>query len=248
VQETPPARRRLSTGHTVSLPFELSCNVGGATFLGPAAALADAVPDGLRPVRVTPRLALVTVVAVSYHEASPVDPYDEVGVIVPTVASPTAALPLVAAATGRVGGYVTWLPVSTEASVALGSEVWGYQKEALDVSVVADDAGVSGTVRAGGETVLSLHVPPASGRARTATLSSYTTHEDRLCRTAVTLSGELGLRPRSQPSLAVETGARDGNGERAGDVAALVGEARPLGWFAGREVRARLAAPKLVAG
>ena len=95
---------------------------------------------------------------------------------------------------GGIGGYVEWLPVTTDESVTLGREVWGYPKERADITVT-DGPGVFRTVvRVGSGTPLQLDVarPRLRGeRTRTLSLDSYTIKEGMILRSAVEIRGRI---------------------------------------------------------
>ena len=96
--------------------------------------------------------------------------------------------------TDDIGGYVAWLPVTTDESVALGREVWGYPKERADITIT-DGPGVFRTVvRIGSGTTLQLDVarPLLRGeRTRTLSLDSYTIQEGVILRSEVEIRGRV---------------------------------------------------------
>ena len=238
-----PQSRKLSTGQEVALPLELAFALGGAIFPASRRRLATVLPDGLAPLAVAPGVAPVALVGIGYRRVGGsnadgrdgpddrrgLEPYDEFGVIVPC----TAGRPIGGALEGDVGGFVHWLPVTTDASVALG-ELWGYPKEVADVTVTDGPTGIRTVVEVDGERVLRLDVPRGAGREREWTLHSYTTKNGELLRTRTEIEGEVAVRPGIGVSL------EWGTGEVASGLRRLGVRRLPLVRFAGSRVGARL--------
>ena len=235
-----PQSRKLSTGHEVALPLELAFAMGGAIFPASRRRLATILPDGLAPLAIAPGVAPVALVGIGYRRvggssADPdgrrgLEPYDEFGVIVPC----TIGRPIAGALAGDVGGFVHWLPVTTEASVALGRELWGYPKELADVTVTDGPSGIRTVLEVDGERVLRLDVPRGAGREREWTLQSYTTREGALLGTRTELEGEVAVRSGIGVSL------EWGTGEVAAGLRRLGVRRLALARFAGSRVEARL--------
>lgn len=189
----------LSTGEEITLPLECEAAVAGATVTAEAAVLTSWLPDGVHPIRVTPERGLLTVVAVAYDRVGDLEPYDEFGIMVPATTSAVGDVPLIGglagALTDDLGGYVHYLPVTTESGTALGIDVWGYPKEVADIAISDRFGEPFATVRSDGDTVVSLSV---DGDALASvpidrTLPSYTTKDGRLLRAPVDLRGTLDV-------------------------------------------------------
>ncbi|WP_254531642.1 acetoacetate decarboxylase family protein [Natrinema gelatinilyticum] len=237
-------RTQLSTGHIVELPLELSFAMGGVAVPARRAKLEAALPDGLSSLAIAPGVGCVALVGIQYHrvgggetESSQFEPYDEVAVIVPAVHESRTSLPLAQLADGAVGGYVHWLPVTTEDSVALGRELWGYPKERADVTVTDGPTGIRAVVDGGryrGDEAVRLEVarPRTDARAREWTMHSYTVKDDVLLRTPVHVRGDVAIGPGPSVGTRVEV---------ASSVRRELGLwQRPLGRVYGSRVRARL--------
>lgn len=197
---SPPERSvTLSTGETVALPLRTEATVVGAAFGASRARAKELLPDGLSPLPTRPGRTAVTFLCAEYREVGggAVDPYGEFGVVVP-VAPGLGRSPSLGAAPARgVGGYVWYLPVTTDAGRALGEEIWGYPKVVADVQF--EDAGSwrRTVVTVDGDPLIGIDVrrPPAvplSGRAY-----GYTERAGSLLREPIDLSGELGAWPFS---------------------------------------------------
>ncbi len=248
-----PTRRRLSTGHEVELPLELAFAMGGVTVPARRGRLEAILPDGLSSLAVAPSVGCVALVGIQYHrvgggssragaaaeerEREPgLEPYDEFAVIVPAVHGGRTDLPVAQLSAGEIGGYVHWLPVTTDPSVALGRELWGYPKERADITVTDGPNGIRAVVgggRYGEREAVRLEVahPRSAPRQRDWTMTSYTTVDGDLLRTPVRIEGDValglgvaGTRLEVAPSLRRELGLWQ----------------RPLTRLYGSRVRARL--------
>ena len=239
-----PPSQQLSTGQVVSLPLEVTFTLGGVTVLASRRALEAQLPAPLSPLAVAPGLGLVSIVGIQYHRVggprtppggeatastTGFEPYNEFAVIIPSVRASKTDVPYVQLAGSEIGGFVHWLPVTTDASVALGRELWGYPKERAEITITDGPTGVRTTV---GD--CHLEVGHARRRPRSWTMDSYTVHDDRLLRTTVKITGEIGL----------------GTGRRARlegvsthpEIAVLGRLSRPLTRLYGTRVQAQLAA------
>jgi len=188
----------LSTGQTVTVPLETAATVTGLMFPADSDAVADLLPDGLWPARVTTDRAVVTVLAVEYHRIGDdaMRPYDELAVVLASTPRPSPS-PLVPLVTGDYGGYVHSLPVTTESARALGDEVWGLPKTVARISH-HDEAGRRTTsVVEDGNHVLTVAIarprtwPTAHGT------TSYAVRDGRLEQFSVDMDGRFGVRPLS---------------------------------------------------
>ncbi|TYL38094.1 acetoacetate decarboxylase [Natronococcus pandeyae] len=229
---------KLSTGHTVSLPLELSYTLGGVTVPAWRERLESLLPDALSSLAIAPGVGCVSLVGIQYHRVGSAEPgfepYDEFAVIVPAVRGSRTDLPFGQLADGEVGGYVHWLPVTTDASVALGREIWGYPKERAPITVTDGPRGVRTVVgdADSSEDVIRLEVtrPRTAVPLQDVTLSSFTTRDGELLRSRMELRGEISIGPpigthlEVIPNLASELGLWR----------------RPLVRMTGSRVRARL--------
>ncbi|MEF8757346.1 MAG: acetoacetate decarboxylase family protein, partial [Halobacteriales archaeon] len=202
-----PTVETLSTGQRVRLPLEVTFDAFGGTFLAAADRLRERLPEGCVPVRIAPGVGTIVLTGVHYRDVGGFEPYDEFAVIVPCVRD-GRDLPLVGAATGEVGGFVDFLPVTTEASVALGQEIWGYPKDLAEVRFDRRDRGWSITLEREGRLICRLRTPGGRPRGRTTTAYSYTTKGGRLLRTRIDIDGPFGIRP-FDPRVRVDPGADD---------------------------------------
>lgn len=225
---------RLSTGHRVPLPLECRCSFSGAVVTAAADALRTALPPDCAPIRIGPNTGLVSLVGITYHAIDPFEPYREFGAIVPTVRSPRIDWPLAGALTGAAGGYVHWLPVTTEASVALGTEVWGYPKEVAEIAVRETDAGRRVTVDRDGERLLGLSVAATREISVTRTLDSYVAPEGAAETVPVTIDGTVGVGGGGPVALSF------GGGVPTGPLGELGLRRRAIARFSGTDVRARI--------
>ncbi|PSP84493.1 acetoacetate decarboxylase [Halobacteriales archaeon QS_6_64_34] len=191
------SRVTLSTGQTVTVPLETAATVTGLVLPADSDAVAELLPGGLEPVRVTPNRGVVTVMAVEYHRIGDdaMGPYDELAVVL--ASTPRPSRPLAPLATGDYGGYVHSLPVTTEPARALGDEVWGLPKTVARISH-HDEAGRRTTsVVEDGDHVLTVEIPrPRTWPAAHGT-TSYAVRDGRLEQFSLDTDGRFGVRPLS---------------------------------------------------
>lgn len=227
--------RRLSTGQVVELPLACEFTAAGGLFPASAERLAARLPERLSPVRVAPGIGAVALVGIEYHRVGGLAPYDEFAVVVPVIADARTDLLGAQLLGADVGGYVDWLPVTTEASVALGAEIWGYPKELATIEI-EDRGGVRRTtVSVDGDRILTLDVRRASGRERDLTARSYTAKNGRLLASHAALGGQFAVRPLSRRvSLSLS------DHERADAIRDLGVSDRSLGRLYAPRSRARL--------
>jgi len=196
-------KETISTGHTFELPAKLSASIVGAVFPADSGDVAALLPTGLEPIRATRTQAAVTVLAVSYDRVGDdtIDPYDEVGVLLPAVETGTRTWPYLSALRRGVSGYVYTLPVSTEQARAFGVDIWGYPKLVADIDLRDEGKTRHATVTADSRHVLSFEArrPPTVP----AKLSgyNYTVKHDQLLREETRLSGRAGIWPRHRATL-----------------------------------------------
>jgi hypothetical protein len=213
----------LSTGQTVELPLTTRATMVGAVFPAPWESVASLLPAGLRPLRVTPETAAVTLLSVDYHHVGVegIDPYDEFAVVVPAVRGAAASLPVGSALSRATSGFVWYLPVTTEPARALGVDVWGYPKAVADVTHEDDGARRHTTVALDGTHLVTLSVerPPTVPLSRDG--YNYTIADGSLCRVPTDVSGRVGAwpftrrasvsfgdHPRVAPLAALDLGGR----------------------------------------
>jgi len=193
----------ISTGHTFQLPAQLSASIVGAVFPADRADVAALLPAGLEPIRATRSQAALTVLAVSYDRVGDdtIEPYDEVGVILPAVETGTRTWPYVSALRRGASGYVYTLPVSTDPARAFGEDIWGYPKLVADIDLRDNGRTRYATVTADGQHILSFEGKrPPTIPARLSGYN-YTVKDDSLLREETRLSGRAGIWPRRHASL-----------------------------------------------
>ncbi|AFO57708.1 MULTISPECIES: acetoacetate decarboxylase family protein [unclassified Natrinema] len=241
-------RWRLSTGHVVSLPLELSFAMGGVTVPARRGRLEAALPDGLSALALAPGVGCVSLVGIQYHrvgggdrDGTALEPYDEFAVIVPAIRGSRTTRLLAQLAGSELGGYVHWLPVTTAPAVALGREIWGYPKELAAITVTDGPDGIRTVVDGDryGDAPIRLEVarPRLEPRARDWTLTSYTTKDGALVRTTARIRGDVAIGSGVGTRLSVPSAlARDLGLWR-----------RPLARLYGSNVRARLFAGERLA-
>lgn len=185
----------LSTGHRVEVPLTTEATMTGAVLSADRRAVREYLPDGLRPVRLTATRAGVTLLCVEYHRigrGTGITPYNEFGVLLPAVHGSREPLPYVSILTRGVGGYVWYLPVTTEPARALGAEIWGYPKEVADITHEDDGSERRTVVDVDGQRFIEVAIDrPPTVRWRDSS-SSYTVRDGQVLREELALDGEFG--------------------------------------------------------
>lgn len=195
----------LSTGQTVAVPLETEATMAGAVLPASHARVRKLLPPGLAPIRVVPGRAAVAFLCVEYRRIGDgaIEPYDEFGVVVPA-RGPTArpgrgVRGLLSEFFGGIGGYVRYLPVTTDAGRALGVEGWGYPKEVARISFEDVGSRRRTTVAVGDDRLLTLRIdrprPAFDGEIGVRPLDGRT-------------SCSLGDHPRARRLRALELGRR----------------------------------------
>lgn len=192
----------LSNGRVVEFPVEYDASVGGIVAVADYDALDRVTPERLAPVRAGRGAGLVVFAGIDYSRVGDFDPYGEFAVIVPVSRHTLGGVPLSA---GTVGGWIHWLPVTTEPARLLGVDGWGYPKTVADIEfeTVAGDTDASDggrrvrrcRVAVDGEEVLTLSVRIGRTRSVETSATSYTEHAGALLATTVDLAGPAGGRP-----------------------------------------------------
>lgn len=193
---TDGAAETLSTGHRIELPLSTTARIRGVVLPASRAAVRTLLPDGLRPVPVTPTRAAVTLLSVAYDRIGrgAIDPYDEFGVLFPAVPAGASTPSTVA----RVGGYVDFLPVTTDPARALGADIWGYPKVVADITHREWGSTRQTAVTVDGERFVDFAVDrPPMTETRLST-ASYTVMDGILLHERLTLDGRIGVWPASR--------------------------------------------------
>jgi len=190
---------RLSTGHDVTLPLRAESSGFGAVFSFPRSTADELLPDGLKPIRATTRQAAVTIGFSRYHKVAgtDVEPYDEVGIIIPAVPDGESTYPYISLLGHATSGYIWYLPVTTKPAKALGVDVWDYPKEVVEIDATIDDESGRVSVSKDGDGILSLQVSTPSTFSVSDTSPAYTSADGEIRQAAITFDGQLGIRPFS---------------------------------------------------
>jgi hypothetical protein len=199
----------LSTGHEVELPLSTDADIVGATFAADREAVQSLLPPRLSPIRATADRAAVTFLCVAYERIGrdAMEPYDEFGVLLPATHNDPvdARLPYASLVNHGVGGYVWYLPVTTEPARALGVDIWGYPKEVADITHEDHDGTRRTRVVRDGQHVVTIEVERPPTVELSDTSASFTEKDGQVLREALELNGEQGLWPYSD-AVSVEFG------------------------------------------
>lgn len=184
----------LASGHEVVLPLSTTAAMTGGLFPASADAASQLLPEGLRPVRVTPARTLVLLLTVEYQrvDRNQFDPYDEVGIFVPAVPDNVGLSRALLG--GHLGGYTWQLPVTTEPARALG-ECWQFPKRVADITITDKRGRRRTELSVDRERVFTLD----TDRPRTVpgglSTQSYTDGDGTVRQVPVGLDGRGGIAP-----------------------------------------------------
>lgn len=197
---TDGASEVLSTGHHVSLPLSTHATMRGVVLSAASDAVQKLLPDGLTPIRATPSRAAVTFLCVDYERIGrngDIAPYNEFGVLLPAVPDDSHTIPYASVFTRGVGGYVWYLPVTTEPAKALGVDIWGYPKVVADITH-RDEGSIRHTaVTIDDQTLIEISIDRPPTISRTESSVSYTTKDSALLCERLELDGYMGVWPYS---------------------------------------------------
>lgn len=205
-------RATLSTGQTVTLPLSTTATITGVVVPAALDAVRELLPAPLEAVRIGPRTATVTFLSIEYHnvDGGTIEPYNEFGVLVPATRG-SSKTGLTGRLPGGLGGYVWYLPVTTEPARALGEEIWGYPKVCGEIEITDTGSRRRTTVSVDGDHLITLGVEqprtlPIETGIRT---ESYTVYEETVLREPLSFEGALGAWPLStQVSVSLGTHPR----------------------------------------
>lgn len=228
----------------VEVPMTVDRAVAGLTVLaGHAAAIDDALPDDLAPVRLPGGFGIVLLLAVDYVD-NPLGDYDEI--VVGLVARPLGmrggpVRGLADVLRGRFGAWIQHMGVTQPFTREAGERIWGYPKT-LD-EIAFDHAGARATCdwRRDGQDILRV-TQPMTGALPAPPLptTTYTRIDDRTMRTqlrarargvGVSITGvdvELGTHHVAEELAALGVDRRPVAAAWLSDVSMDFSTARPL--------------------
>lgn len=190
----------LSTGQTVSLPLSTTATMMGVVVPAALEPVRELLPATLSPVRIGLGSAAVAFLSVEYHsvDGGTIEPYNEFGVLVPALRGSsrpgrTGWLP------GGVGGYVWYLPVTTEPARALGVEIWGYPKVCGEIEITDTGSRRNTAVSIDGDHLITVEIerPPTLPVETSVRSESYTSHDGTVLTEPLSFEGKIGAWPLS---------------------------------------------------
>lgn len=233
---------RLSSGR-VDLPILYrDLTIIGAAYTADLAAVVKLLPSkDFRPLSRRGK-ALVTLAAFEYRDTT-IGPYNEFAVLIPILYKPIlpgAAINLLMSKTGlgRMGGYISHLPVTTKIALDAGKEVWGFPKIIADIrfEVSADAIQCNIHVPKGGR-ILKLSVPPGKGVPLPfPNMKLYTTKGKQVLRTTIETRGTFRRADVNGVELEI------GNHPIARDLAGLGLSRKPVAALHSTRLKTRLPA------
>ncbi len=180
---------------TRSGPVELPILYRAATcvvglFSAPAAGVRALLPSpDLVPLEKWPGRAMLAFVAFAYHDTS-IGPYNEFGIAVPVSYKPRRKPGLIPAlrmlSTLSFETWVWKLPVTTEAALNAGIDIWGYPKFLADIDFEEGPDSVACRLAAEGKHILTLTVRKKKPATKTyLDFNTYTVKDGDILHTPV---------------------------------------------------------------
>lgn len=188
---TTTTQHTMKSGREIALPIKYRNTVGMvAHFPASANKVKKLLPSpNLTPVSFVPGVAILSVAALEYREISDFEPYDEVSIMVPVQYRPKINVPgiplLFHNQFETLGFYVIHLPVTTQQSMDLGIELWGFPKFVADIEFTDDANCRTCRLVDGGELILELKVQKRKVKPTYKSYYTYTTFDDQLVRTKI---------------------------------------------------------------
>lgn len=191
-------RVTLSTEQTVSLPLSTRATMTGVVVPAALEGVRALLPPPLSPVRLGPTTASVAFLSVEYHsvDGGTIEPYNEFGVLVPTIRESSRTgfgswLP------GGIGGYVWYLPITTEPARALGVEIWGYPKVCGEIEITETSSRRRTAVSVDGEHLITIEIKraPSLPVAASVGTESYTVRNGTVLTEPLSFEGTVGAWP-----------------------------------------------------
>jgi hypothetical protein len=190
---------KLSNGTHIGLPvryYEWIAMM--ASFPAPIGKVRGMLPSKkLKPARLRPNTAVVSLMAMEYRRIADVEPYNEFAIMIPVLYDPKvniSGLPLLFPNRfSRFGFYVHHLPVTTQEAYIFGVEIWGYPKFVADISFEENDESRRCHLSAKGQDILTLDVKKLRMCRRYVDLYTYTVKNSELLRTPIQAHGNYGM-------------------------------------------------------
>ena len=118
----------------------------------------------IKPVRMPGGKTLLVFSCYEYNTVNEIEPYNEVGFLIPVMANSVVNLPVIPLLLGnyfkRFGYHVICMPVTSLESKIRGDEIWGLPKQVNEINYEATDSVFSCSIKEEtGEDVVKLRIP-----------------------------------------------------------------------------------------
>jgi hypothetical protein len=152
----------------------------------------------LKPVQFVPSMATLAIFAAEYRRVVEIQPYNEVGVMVPVLYAPHVNIPLLPALfPERFPGlayYVYALPVTTEEARDGGIEFWGLPKFLAEIAFEDTPSIRRCSLQAEGKDILTLEVEKGPTTRTQDNTPLYSVKNGWLLKTVAQWEGEYNIR------------------------------------------------------
>ncbi|MCL4476071.1 MAG: acetoacetate decarboxylase family protein [Nitrospirae bacterium] len=190
----------LSSGVRIRLPIRYhDWSWINAFFSAPVTKVRRLLPSGkLKPILLAPGITMVALSGFEYRK-SDLNPYNEFAVAIPVQYEPVVNIPglpllfhpaLSPEWYRKLGMYVHHLPVTTQAALDTGVEIWGYPKFIAEISFEETGDMRRCRLRAEGKEIVVLEVKKSTTKARAISFYTYTVKNGQLLRTLIQTQGQ----------------------------------------------------------
>lgn len=210
---------RLTSGRSVTLPLRYrNWQWMMATFTVPTRQAQELLPRKLKPILLVPGKAMVSFGLLQYPDVQGVAPYDEFCISIPVQYDPVINIPFLALLWNPLfpqpvfrhgASWIHYLPVTSEESCEVGSEVWGFPKVVRKMEIEERGSVKTCQLVDGKTEELRLEIEKiqvAKERERFS-FCSYTAKEGKLLRTCIPALGSWSTRSMgAKASVTLRTG------------------------------------------
>lgn len=192
---------KLNTGQEVTLPLQYkNWKWMMATYTVPLEQIEEMLPTKLKPILITPGRALISFGVLEYPDVTTLNSYNEWLISIPVQYDPDINIPFLPLTHNPLfphgvykknGSYIYYLPVTTEESRQVGSEIWGFPKVYRQIKCTEEETTKTCNLLNNDKVEMSLQVEKIAinGDKREFAYCAYTEKDKQLLRTCAIANG-----------------------------------------------------------